>query len=418
MLARMFATHWKNNGITEAWAVPLTDNVAGVKSVQTITVAGTATQAGTQPVYVHDDLIQVAVAVGDTAATVAGNIEAAILADLDLLCTASVAAAVVTVTANHKGADAGLLDIRTIKNPGDANVQGLTFTVATTTAGAGNPILTTAIANLGTVWFNHVTAPYTDATSMGAIDSEIDRRWGPTVQLETHAYGAMGGTVGALCDFGDTMNTMDPTTMGFSKSPTPGFIWAAELAAVEAYYRAIDPIRPTRGLVLQGVSPPAIADRFTWDEQQQLLSNGISTFDVDGNGNVIIQRDISMYRTNVAGQPDISYLDVGTILGLIYIRYTERAWVAQRFQRFKLGDDGSVLGPGSATTTPSRIKASIMNLAIQNWIGFVIGGTVQDLAKNSIYQRNSGDPTRVDSILGPKLLSALYIYANQIQFTQ
>jgi phage tail sheath gpL-like len=75
---------------------------------------------------------------------------------------------------------------------------------------------------------------------------------------------------------------------------------AAVLAAVCEFSGAIDPARPFQTLALPGVLPPAQADRFTRQERDLLLRDGISTFTVDQGGNVLIERVVTTYQTNAS----------------------------------------------------------------------------------------------------------------------
>ncbi|MBF0248040.1 MAG: phage tail sheath subtilisin-like domain-containing protein [Alphaproteobacteria bacterium] len=97
-------------------------------------------------------------------------------------------------------------------------------------------------------------------------------------------------------------------------SPTPTYEWAAAVAGVVSYYGNIDPARPFQTLTLKGVMAPKQEDRFTLQENNLLLFDGISTHLVEAGGVVHVQRLITTYTVNAQGAEDISYLDVNTPL--------------------------------------------------------------------------------------------------------
>ncbi|MCZ7009896.1 phage tail sheath subtilisin-like domain-containing protein, partial [Salmonella enterica] len=89
------------------------------------------------------------------------------------------------------------------------------------------------------------------------------------------------------------------TLVGTGKSPTPPWIWAAVVAGVDA--KEPDPARPRQTLPLPGCLAPAEADRFTREERDILLHEGVSTYVVDAGGLARIERLITTYQTNASG---------------------------------------------------------------------------------------------------------------------
>jgi phage tail sheath gpL-like len=55
-------------------------------------------------------------------------------------------------------------------------------------SGATNPTLSTAITALGGTHVTHLVQPWSDATNMTALETELTRRWGGTVQLEMYGF--------------------------------------------------------------------------------------------------------------------------------------------------------------------------------------------------------------------------------------
>jgi phage tail sheath gpL-like len=173
------------NKSTELWMGFLADNGAGVAAQGSIVVAGPATAAGTIALYLGGVLVTVGVNSGDASTVIATAIGAAINAAADLPVTASVGASTVTITYRHKGLVGNTYDVRHSFNFGEALPAGVTLTitaVGTAVAGTTNPTLTNLIAAMTDVWFQIWTHPYTDATSLTAIETELATRFGPMRQ--------------------------------------------------------------------------------------------------------------------------------------------------------------------------------------------------------------------------------------------
>jgi phage tail sheath gpL-like len=247
------------------------------------------------------------------------------------------------------------------------------------------------------------------------LNTELDRRLGPLVQKEGHLYIGSQGTVGTLNAFGDTYNTLEASAIGAQNPLEPMYLWAAATGAVGAFYLGNDPARPMQTIKLAGIHAPARADRFIDEDRETLLNNGISTWVVNANGDVELSRLITMYRVNSFNVPDPSYLDLMTVMTLFKMRFDVRARVALRWPRYKLADDGTVIKPGQATTTPALIMADIVGLAKREWEGEILED-LADFKANSFAERDSDDVNRVNIKLTPNLINQLMVTAAQIQF--
>lgn len=425
-LERMASAARAANPWSTMWAVPLADNPAGTAAIWSIKTGGPATSAGTQNVYLNGDatmfgfLVQVGVTNGMTAAAFATALAAAVNAAAGCPYTAAVDgvdATKVNLTAIHKGADFGNnQDIRTTYYAQDANVPGLSFTIAQGTPGAGNPSLTAAIAACQSKWFSHWAVPYTDGTSLAAIDAELDRRFSGMVMQEGHAYTAYAGTTGQQATFGETYNTLQPTCWGLYKFPSPNYMVAAVSAAVIGYNVGIDPARGLKDLILPGIGAPAPADRLQFADRNNLLFDGIASLYVDDNGNVCIGGPVTMYRNNSAGVADTSYLFAETLYTIFWMRWSLRVYLSNIYKWFKIADDGTPIPANSRVTTPSLMAGSVLGLAERDWLGYVLQdlkGFEKSLKGTS---RDPDDPYRVNIPLGPNLIAQLRTTAAQIQF--
>ena len=421
MLHHMAEAYRRTDPLGELWVVALDDDGGGAAEIQTITVGGTATAGGTLALYVNGRRVAVTVSTGDAATAVAAAIKTAMDAlGTKLSATAAVADAVVTVTARHKGL-APELDIRTNYRPDDRLPAGITATIATTggatVRGAGDPGIPSAIAAIGDEQYNVIATPYTGPDDIAALESELASRWGPFHQNDGAAFGAyrgLAGTVAQGTTYGNARNSPHSTIMDCGKTPTPQYEWAAAVAGAVAAKGSIDPARPFQTIVLPGILPPEVKDRRTFAEQDVLLSDGISTYDVDQAGVVSIQRLITTSQT-INGVPNAAYLDVNTPMTLSFLRANFRNRIRRKFPRHKLANDGTRIGPGQAVITPGigRAEAIAWGREMEE------RGLIEDFDQfenDLICERNADDPNRLDWLMSPNLINQFRAGAAQIAF--
>lgn len=418
MLHHMMTVQFLNNDFTETWAIALDDAAGGVKAVGSVTIATPPTGAGTLNLYIAGRAVKVAVAAADTANQIATALAAAITANLDLPVTAAVDGVTlskVNITARHKGLCGNDIDLRVNYFVGEALPAGLTVTIVAMTGGTTNPDLAAAIAPLGDAHYNIITMPYTDAANLLVLETELALRWGPLRMIEGHAISAAKGTHGALVTLGNSRNSPHLSIVSAAYFPTPPYEIAAAAAGVAAFYGNIDPARPLQTLPLAGVLPPAEVNRFTMQENNLLLHDGIATTYVDAGGVVRIQRMITTYQVNPMNAPDISYLDIETVLTLGYLRYDFRNYILRKYPRHKLANDGTRYGLGQAVITPSVGKAeAIARFRLWEELGLV--ENIDQFKEQLICERNPQDPNRLDWMLPPDLVNQFRVGGVQIGF--
>lgn len=415
MLAGMVKAALAQDSFTEMWVLPIDDNGAGVAATGTITIGGAPTAAGTLNLYIAGRAVQVAVATTDTPTTIATAIAAAVNANTSLPATASSAVGVVTLTARNKGEAGNGIDVRANYYTGEKLPAGITVAFAAMAGGTGNPDVTAAIAALGDQWFQVIAFPYTDASNLTKIETEMASRFGPLREIEGHAITAARGTHGTLGTLGDSRNSPHLTIVQAAYEPMPPYEKAAEAASIAAFYMAIDPARPMQNLAFKHCLPAKADDLFTLEERNLLLFDGIATTFVDGGGVMQAERFITTYKTNAAGGADVSYLDSETLFTLMFIRHDWRDYVKRKYPRHKLASDGTRFGPGQAVVTPKLMKAEYVSKA-REWEELALVENIDQLKADIISERNISDPNRLDMLLGPDLVNQLRIVANKIAF--
>jgi len=412
-LARMFKKFFQGNRTTIVYGVSLDDAGAGVKATGTFVIGGTATAPGSFTAYIGGERLVIAVTVGMTADQIGAALVAAIHNGLPI--TGVNAAGTVTITAKNAGEPGNDIDLRMNYNSGEELPTGITCTVNAMSAGANNPDIQDVIDILGDNWYQVICAPYYDATNLNAIEAELSDRFGPLRMIDGQYITSRRGTLAQLSTFGNGRNSQFVECVHSQKIPGCSFEFAAAWAAQIAKEGQQDPAAPFQTIELVGILPPGKMERFTNTENNTLLYDGISTFYVDNAGKVRMQRAITMYQKNALGADDIAYLDVNTMLTLMYLRYDFRTQILTRYPRAKLADDGVQVGPGQQVMTPKLGKAEAINI-FRGWEFLGLCENVAQFKQDLVCVRSTTDPNRLEWLLPPDLMNQFRVGAAVIQF--
>ena len=372
-LAEMAHVAKQANRYVEMWGIGLDDNASGVAATGTITITGTVTADGTIALYVGPYWVGstlrgrylVSVSSGDSVSTIATAIAAAINADPYRCVSASAALGVVTLTARQDGTAGNSIKVAHSLVAGEKLPTGCAVAIVAMASGATDSAVSAAISAMGDAHTTHLAHPFTDSTNLTAIETEMERRWEGTVQRECHAFGAASGSLGTLTTLGDGRNSQFSSIMGVGLSPTPPWIVAAELAAVDAGEN--HPGRPLRGRKLTCMWAPATGSEFDGDDRQQLLAEGISTYTVASDGKCYLERLVTTHQEDVNGNPSSIWRDRQVAGTLFAIRYDWRTYIGAKYPNYMHAADGTLYAPGLPIITPATMKAEFEGRARTEW---------------------------------------------------
>lgn len=295
------------------------DDAAGVLATGTITIAGPATGSGVLSLWIGMRNVQLAIASGDSANTIATALNTAIGYLGDLPVTTGVANPVVTLTAKNKGTGGNLIPLSAT-----CTAAGVTATIVAMANGATDPDITSALAAVFPVRYHLIAQPYPDTTTLGLVKTHLDAVSGKVEQRGARGYVGLTGTLAASI-----------TVAGLKPFERLCFPWSrgnrampCEVGAAYAAYRASvdDPAMPLDDEVLPGIPiPPAGSDWPSRTEQESALHNGLTALYVGVDNQVHISRAITSYLTGPDGNPDDTLLDDNPIPILDYVRDVVRA---------------------------------------------------------------------------------------------
>lgn len=420
-IALMIEAYRKIDTQGEIWILPLSDPSGGSKATGSLTLSGTATQAGKICFYVGDQLVEQYVNKGDTAANIIQSFADRVNAFSTLPVSGTAKDTKTTFTAKNAGECGN--DIALGLNllgeiAGQRLPTGLTATLTQMQGGIGVPsTLASSLAGLGNRQFDLFIHPYADLQSLSVFTNllnDTSGRWQTTEQLFGHSICAVKGSYGTITALGAQLNDQHMTLMATSDSPTHPMIWAAQVGAHVAVSMRNNPAIPITGLILN-VLPPTALGGFVFNQRNSLLYDGISTFIVNDNNDVVIERLITTYQRNVYGNDDNSYLNIETILTAAFCIQDMKQFLALQFPRNILLRDGSKITAGQQATTAeligktciSRYRTQESNLWVQDSDGFAA----------ELIAENIGNGT-VKLLMPYRFSDQLFIIAGNCQFTK
>ena len=417
MLALMAEFYRRRDRTGTAYVLPLADAGAGVAATGTLTVTAAPSVAGTDSLYIGDRRVQYAVAPTQTPTQIAAAIVAAVTADATLPVTAANTAGAVTLTAKNKGLAGNdiLLARNLLGSPGGEYAPaGLAITVGTMTGGTTNPDIAPALANLGEDDFEFYAMPFTDTTSLNALRDHLAARWSWDKMFYGGAFSALRATLSAAVTFGQSRNDQYNVCLPFDGSPTPAWLWAANLCAAAAVSIRANPGVPLHGMPLDVMAPPR-EKRWPIGDRNTLLNNGLGAFRVQPDGTVITDTLVTAYRVNGSGAPDDSYLYPEVLYCLAAAIRRLKNGVTSTFGRFALASDGTRFRPGADIVTTKVLRAYIL----AEYRRMEAEGLVQEydrFAAELVVERDAGNRCRVNGLLPIVPIDQFRQFAARVQF--
>jgi phage tail sheath gpL-like len=420
MLESKFLTARRNAPAEEIWVGNIADS--GTAEIRTVTVTNVPAGGGQATILIAGEPVSVEIAPGASTSAVATSLAAAIagyfnrFSRISLPFTASVAAAIVTLTARHKGIYAAGLDISVPDvDGGNAFTGNLTF--ATGTAGAGVPSIANVLAAMGDEPFDKILCPFSDATNLGYLKdflSEVSGRWAFNRQIYGHAFVVKTDSTTDLTTYSLALDNWHITTIprfengGFAE---PDYVWlAGEVARIAPWLGSGsngDVSRNQTGLVVEGITPPR--DRayyMDYATRDAFLKAGLSTWTVSRGGDVQIDKIITHYQTGPGGAPDTTFRDIQRVFQLTYALRKFRAALAYEHSNKALADDNP--DNFEAITTPRAIRDTLYHTYAS--MSGVLENAETALAGMSVV-RDADNKNRVNVVVPMDFVNALDIFA-------
>lgn len=417
ILALMVDYFKKENKIHELHCIGVDDDQAGVKAEGSLEITGTATAAGSLAFYIAGKRVVVGVDVGDTGADVVSSLVTAIQANSDLLTSAAIDGVntdLMNVTAKNAGEIGNSIDLRTLYRREDNIPAGLVATVTAMSGGATNADIQAAIDVVDDSQYIFMTNAFYDSGNIGKLETELTNRFQPLPQIDGYALYEKQGTLSELVTEGGNYNNV-VTSIGHAVGPAFPSCRVAAKVGVISQAAQIDPARPFQTLEVRSIEAPLDTEVLKDEDRNTLLFNGIYTDKLNAAGFVQIERQITTYQTNAAGAADISYLDLNTPLTLSYLRYDWNNYMASKYPRHKLGDDGKRYNASQPIMTPKLGRSEAIT-KFKQWERAALVENLTQFKEDLIVERSEADPNRLEFLLPPDLINQLRVLGTQIAF--
>lgn len=376
---------------------PLEDGVAAITASGDITPSGAVTKAGAARVVVNNERSQAfAINVGDSVADLVTAITAAVNAILDLPVIATDAtpgtSTEVGIAAKWAGPSGNDLNIA-IEGGEDT---GVTFAITQPTAGAVNPDISGALAQMGNVWETLVLncLNIADTAILDAFETEGEGRWGALVRKPFMCF---TGNTEADVATAITVSDARKTDRINSQLVAPGsldlpFVVAARQLARIAPLAQNNPPHDYGSRTADGLTPGTDAEQWNYLQRDQAVKGGSSTIEVK-DGVVNLSDIVTFYHPSGDPTPAYRYVvDIVKITNILFnldLTFANPEW------------DGAPLIPDNQATTnrtakkPKMAVAAVAALIDQLALGAFISDP--DFAKdNTLAAINDQNPKRLD----------------------
>lgn len=418
--AVMAAEFLKRNSIEELWVLPIAEPEAGTKWNRSFVVSATNAAAGNVGITINAVELKAAVAAGASSADVA----AAIVAAVNGKDNCPVEAEVVEDSGNNrisvkltsvvKGVTGNFNTISI-----EPAASGVSVTAQNAVLGTLSPEIEIPLRNLGAVRYHYIASDFSDAANLRALANELNDRYTALRQNDGRCFVALSGdlgdasTEGTMLAAAQSINCPHIVLVPRGNSPQHPAFWAAVWCAALSRRLADDPAANTTDIELKGL----VADEFSFDDRQAMLSNGICTYRVDTSGNALIERAVTSYTENSDGARDTSYLDIQVVETVSAIRTYINQLARKRFKTWKLARTEENFGPGSKVMTPGVWRSFLAEVYQSHFIQGVQWCQDFEAYKQSIIVEVKKDSkTRLEYQHRPVLIGQFYIGAGLNQF--
>lgn len=385
----------KANPYAQLSIVAVDDDEAGVAATGKVTLTGTASSVGDVTLMIAGDRVAVSVTNGETAAAIATRLGALINGSPDLTVAATVAGAVITLTAKNKGL-AGNSIVFTARS----TATEIGATVTPMASGANDPDIAAALAAAFSANDTIVVSPFDTSEALTALRDHVDAVGHPMEQRDAIGVAGTSATLSAATAIANANNSGLITFAWYPSSVRSSAEIAAAYAAVIASEE--DPARPLNTLSLNGLDVTPIESHISRPEKENALYSGLTPLVVGPGDKVQILRAISTYTKNAEGTDDIALLDITTIRTLHYVRKACRERISQRFPREKL-----------SSKTPPKVRSELLDVLVKIEELEIIE-EVEANKEALIVERDLQNPNGLNAKIPADVVNGLHVFAGRI----
>lgn len=355
---------------SDIFVLPRPDAVGAVQAQYTITIGGPATSDGTFSLFMLDEEYSVDVIVlnGDTAATIATNVAAALPPNFPY--TAVVVGNVITLTARNGGTVGNFLTpIYNWRGLANYAPDGVTVAVAQTVVGSVDPAPLDYADVLGECCYDCHALLSGNLIWQRGVRDHIRSNWDCTKpQCFGHGYTYNNGTLGQVLATGDNSPEFSRLAYPVNDANPPWLLVAAYAAlscctACDNWELSIQ--GREHGLLSCIKRPTSCVQPWSNDDREALQEAGFVVYGPNtlGTGfytNPYIYNDVTNYLYDELNRPNFTYRSTihrrwAKAFGVTFADFMENSYNGTSV--FK---DGTQIRPGVFGTTKNMIRAKII----------------------------------------------------------
>jgi phage tail sheath gpL-like len=416
-LALMFEGWFNQNSFIPAYGLNINDLSSGVAATGNINFSGTASASGEVNLYIDDRLIKLGVSKDATAASIANDINNLINSNLDLQLSSAVDGTdneQLNLTAKHKGTLGNEIALSLNYYSTEQTVTGLSITLTQMTGGAGAVDLDSYLVNIPAKQYNLIGFSMSDTRNLNKLIPELDERQKALKAIQSYAVSIVSGSLAQVQTAGNAVNSAFLGLFASNSIPSAKPKLIGSLVSQIAHSAVTDPGIPFTGLILNKILAPKPVNQYEFSERNTLLYSGVSTLRYNSS-RVEIEKAITTYKKDSTGDIDTRWLYANIPLTLDKVRFRFVTRLKQKYERYKLAQDGSPYKPNSRVVTPSRIKAEVVSI----FRSLEADGLVQDyenFVSGLVVEIDQSDSQRLNLFLPISLIKQLDRIAISIEF--
>lgn len=421
MLAAMWAAAYLNadKGLPidiMSVAPPSGGAVASADPVVSLSSGTTVAEAGEVPFYVHGLRASVAATVDDTPTTLAEKLVAAINALSDLYPTVQVVASVPSgaapgtfrVSCRWAGVSGNNIDLRSTYYDDDRLPSNVVLTIPAMSGGTLNPDLSGIADALAGYRATEIVCPFTDSTTMQALEAELIQRWSHANMTDGQACKVVRGTATNVLAWKTPRGSEQGHSIPVLGDCTNPWETGAMVAAGIESVAVGDPSMHYLGRPLVGYMGPRRGTGYSDVERNDMLRAGLSPLSVAADGTATLGRVVTDYTQTAQGTEDASRRELPWVKFMSYYRWFTLTEFALNYR------EGWKLDPFAGDPVPGvkiMTEPLIVDVMVGNYSKLVQAGLVsQDLQSyiDSVKAEIDAHNCLVNIEDSPQMLSPYY----------
>jgi phage tail sheath gpL-like len=360
------------NKTSPLYAIAVSEGVAAVKANQTISFGGTATSSGSVKVWVGDEFVEVGFIFGDTAATVAAAVDAAIAAKTHWAVTSSVAVADVTLEAKQGGTRGNQIRVYGLVSPATAGISATPSVSTQLSGGTVDDDITDALAAIVPDRYYYILLAQNDSTNLGLASAQILSQAQPIVGIRQRLVFGHENDLASLVIKTTAINSPRAEAVWQLDSDYQSSELASHNGAIYALFEQPLPVRCNYSGFGQDnetqpywtIKAPRSGSKPTRSQLVSALNSGITPIAVNAQGAYLVKRVTTKFLT--AASPDYRIRDAHKVT--VSDRYADDliSKAALQLRGKQIADDPAANEPepNPQTVTPQIVKPLIDRLTL------------------------------------------------------